>query len=187
MGQSKSKVSAGDLAFLQSATGKDSGSIQTWYDNFLAECPNGNMSRAKMAYMYQQIFPNGNAVNFSENMFNAFDTDNSGTVNFREFIVVIHITTNGTPEEMINFMFKIYDLNRDGTISYMEVLKLTDALFELQGEEKVVGKAGETFDKLDKNDDGMVTLGEFLSHCRNDEKVQGALKNLGSVLTKKLW
>ena len=64
------------------------------------DCPSGELSRDQFCEMYSkvkigsysfnnilkinfQIFPSGNADNFSKNIFRTFDTNNSGTIDFR--------------------------------------------------------------------------------------------------------
>jgi Ca2+-binding EF-hand superfamily protein len=70
--------------------------------------------------MYHTLFPNGNAGKFSQNMF-CIDTTNSGTIDFREFMLVLHLTTNGTPEEKLTLAFRMYDLDGNGFIDFLEM------------------------------------------------------------------
>ena len=71
--------------------------------------------------MYRTLFPNGNAEKFSQNMFRIFDTNNSGTIDFREFMLALHLTTNGTPEEKLTLAFRMYDLDGNGFINFLEI------------------------------------------------------------------
>merc|ERR1719369_112759 len=128
-----------------------------------------------MAHLYNELFPDGNSVNFSENMFRVFDTDNTGVINFREFLVAMNITSNGTPEEKLSFAFNLYDVNGDGNIEYLEMLKLVNALFDLRGVQRTVGVSGSVFEKLAKNEDGMVSQKEFITACQEDDKLRTML------------
>lgn len=47
-------------------------------------------------------------------MFRAFDEDNNGAIDFREFIIGLSVSSRGTPDEKLGFAFKLYDVNRDG-------------------------------------------------------------------------
>jgi len=63
-------------------------------------CPNGKLSRAKFVDLYMTMFPNGGAAAFYQHMFRAYDIDNSGSLDFSEFIqvqrytVTIRLTTS---------------------------------------------------------------------------------------------
>ena len=80
---SKNKLSVEDMTFLQAKTQLDQASIQGWYEGFLKDCPSGELTKEQFVEMYSKIFPSGNADNFSKNIFRTFDTNNSGTIDFR--------------------------------------------------------------------------------------------------------
>merc|ERR1712218_407713 len=76
-------ISKEDMDFLQQKTDLDKSTIEEWYEGFLKDCPSGELSKEKFIAMYSKIFPSGNADNFSQNIFRTFDTNNSGTIDFR--------------------------------------------------------------------------------------------------------
>merc|ERR1712107_497515 len=71
-----------------------------------------------------------------------FDADNSGELDFTEFVkgLAMFTTKNVDREKKLKFLFSIYDMDRDGLISNQE-------LFEVL--------------KLDKNQDGLISYEEF--------------------------
>ena len=95
--------------------------IQEWHKGFLEDCPDGELTRAQFVEMYMKIFPGGNAEKFSENVFRIFDTDRSGTIDFREFMLALHVTSNGTPEEKLKWAFRMYDVDGNGSIDINEM------------------------------------------------------------------
>ena len=49
----------------------------------MEDCPDGELTKAQFVEMYNKIFPGGCADKFSEIIFRTFDTDRSGTIDFR--------------------------------------------------------------------------------------------------------
>ena len=79
-----STLSEGDLSFLVRNTKMATEEIQVWHQGFLKDCPDGELSRDQFVSMYSQMFPGGDPTAFSENVFRTFDTNSSGTIDFRE-------------------------------------------------------------------------------------------------------
>jgi len=84
---SKSFLSEEDLNFLVSSTSMSAEEIQAWHKGFLKDCPTGELTKEKFISMYSKMFPSGNPAKFSENVFRTFDTNNSGTIDFGEFML----------------------------------------------------------------------------------------------------
>ena len=124
---SKNKLSVEDMTFLQAKTQLDQASIQGWYEGFLKDCPSGELTKEQFVEMYSKIFPSGNADNFSKNIFRTFDTNNSGTIDFREFMLALHATSNGTPEEKLAWAFRMYDVDGNGSIDFNEMKRSGDS------------------------------------------------------------
>ena len=74
--------------------------------------------------MYSGFFPEGNADKFCEHVFRTFDQDNSGKIDFKEFLLAINITSAGKPEEKLQWAFQMYDINSDGTIERSEMVEI---------------------------------------------------------------
>merc|ERR1711994_223646 len=156
---SKNKLSVEDMTFLQAKTQLDQASIQGWYEGFLKDCPSGELTKEQFVEMYSKIFPSGNADNFSKNIFRTFDTNNSGTIDFREFMLALHATSSGTPEEKLAWAFRMYDVDGNGSIEFNEMMGT---------ESSNMSKAQELFSKMDQNSDGLVSQEEFIAVCSKD-------------------
>ena len=50
---------------------------------FKKDCPGGLLCKEKVLEMYTMILPEGNAVNFVEQIFRVFDKDGDGTIDFK--------------------------------------------------------------------------------------------------------
>jgi Ca2+-binding EF-hand superfamily protein len=44
-------------------------------------------------------------------------TFQDGHIDFREFMIVLYIMSNGSPEENLKQIFRVFDINNDGTIT----------------------------------------------------------------------
>ena len=103
---SKNSLSHEDLKFLKTHTSYDEGEIRDWYETFRQECPSGSVDPARFVDTYKLFFPDGKAEKFCESVFRTFDTDNSGTIDFREFLLAIDVTSAGAPEEKLKWAFR---------------------------------------------------------------------------------
>ncbi|XP_023346210.1 neuronal calcium sensor 2 [Eurytemora carolleeae] len=92
------KLTKQDIEYLKKHTNFQEEAIKEWYYGFRKDCPSGQLNRTKFISMYSQVFPSGNADVFSQHVFRTFDTDGSGTIDFREFLLALHVTSNGTPK-----------------------------------------------------------------------------------------
>ena len=88
------------------------------------DCPNGQLTRKKFLEVYASFFPEGNAEKFCEHVFRTFDSDNSGKIDFKEFLLAINITSAGKPEQKLEWAFQMYDVNGDGTIEPKEMTEI---------------------------------------------------------------
>ncbi|CAF3311757.1 unnamed protein product [Rotaria socialis] len=176
---SKHELSAADLAFLKNHTSYSEKKIKNWYKGFMTDCPNGELTRESFIQIYKQFFPKGRAENFCEHVFRAFDSDNSGKIDFKEFLQAINITSQGTPNKKLEMAFRMYDCNGDGSIDQAEMRRIITAIYELipeetdQGERQIEAdeRALNIFRIMDKNSDGILSRDEFIDGCLHDEQL----------------
>ena len=79
------------------------------------------MTKDQFVSLYSKMFERGNADKFSENVFRTFDTNKNGTIDFREFMLALHVTSSGQPEEKMSWAFRLFDVDGSGAIDFNEM------------------------------------------------------------------
>ncbi|CAH8613044.1 unnamed protein product [Schistosoma curassoni] len=121
---SRKKLPKEDLEFLRTNTNFTKKQIKQWYRGFIRDCPSGQLSKKKFIEVYSGFFPDGDAEEFCTHVFRTFDKDNSGKIDFKEFLLAINITSGGKPEEKLEWAFQMYDINGNGTIEKHEMVEI---------------------------------------------------------------
>uniref|UniRef100_A0A673HKB1 Kv channel-interacting protein 2-like n=1 Tax=Sinocyclocheilus rhinocerous TaxID=307959 RepID=A0A673HKB1_9TELE len=128
--------------------------LQILYRSFKNECPTGLVNEETFKLIYSHFFPHGDSSAYAHFLFEAFDKHKNGAVNF---------------EEMNDIMKSIYDLM--GTYTH-------PCMKDSAPREHVES----FFQKMDRNNDGVVTMEEFLESCQKDEAIMESMQMLDHVI-----
>jgi len=183
MGNRQSKLSQDELIQLQKETHFDKKELQQWYKGFLKDCPSGMLTKPEFQKIYRQFFPFGDPTSFADYVFNVFDKDKSGTIDFKEFICALSVTSRGKTEDKLDWAFQLYDIDGDGHISYNEMLQIVEAIYKMVGsmiklppdEDTPEKRVKKIFRMMDKDENGSLDMSEFKEGSQKDETIVSAL------------
>lgn len=97
----------------------------------MKDCPSGMLTKEEFQKIYRQFFPFGDPSSFADYVFNVFDSDKSGSIDFKEFICALSVTSRGKMEDKLDWAFQLYDIDGDGKISYDEMLAIVEAIYKM--------------------------------------------------------
>nr|XP_033783012.1 Kv channel-interacting protein 1 isoform X1 [Geotrypetes seraphini] len=164
--------------------------LQVLYRGFKNECPSGVVNEDTFKQIYSQFFPHGDASMYAHYLFNAFDTAQTGSVKFEDFVMALSILLRGTVHEKLRWTFNLYDINKDGYINKEEMMDIVKAIYDMMGKYTYPVLKEDTprqhvdifFQKMDKNKDGVVTLDEFMESCQEDDNIMRSLQLFENVM-----
>ena len=158
------------------------------------------LTKDEFQKIYKQFFPFGDPTSFADYVFNVFDSDKSGSIDFKEFICALSVTSRGKMEDKLDWAFQLYDIDRDGKISYDEMLQIVEAIYKMvtiistscPRMTLTVGQVGsmvklpadedtpekrvrKIFRMMDKDENGSLDMAEFKEGSKRDETIVSAL------------
>ncbi|XP_034275398.1 recoverin [Pantherophis guttatus] len=132
MGNNKSgMISKEVLDDLKSNTKFSEDELVKWYEAFKKQCPDGRIGKAEFEKIYSTFFPNSDPKVYARHVFRSFDTNDDGTLDFREYIIALHLTSSGKTDLKLEWAFSLFDVDRSGEISKNEVLEIIAAIFKM--------------------------------------------------------
>ncbi|XP_006804279.1 recoverin-like [Neolamprologus brichardi] len=184
MGNSKSgAVSKEILEDLKLNTKFSETEIAQWYENFKKQCPNGRISKEEFQAIYTKFFPESDANTYAQHVFRSFDTNDDGTLDFKEYIIALHMTSTGKTTRKLEWAFSLFDVDKNGYITKSEVSEICTAIFKLippeeietlpEDENTAQKRADKLWNYFDKGDNDRIAEGEFIQGVLdNDEALR---------------
>ncbi|XP_022542189.2 guanylyl cyclase-activating protein 2-like [Astyanax mexicanus] len=159
--------------------------IQELYKKFADECPSGKLH----LHEFKRIFgitsdSTTEESAYMDNLFRSFDTNNDNTIDFMEYVAALHLVLRGRLEDKLRWSFKVYDRDGNGRLDKHEVKQLIKIIYKLrrhdrqQDPEKLTPDqiCDRIFELIDENNDGQLSLQEFVEGAQKDKWVMEQLR-----------
>lgn len=131
MGNTKSSAMSKEiLEDLKLSTKYSETELSQWYENFQKTCPTGRISPEEFEKIYAKFFPDSDAKNYAQHVFRSFDTNDDGTLDFKEYIIALHMTSSGKTERKLEWAFSLFDVDKNGYITRTEVTEICTVSFD---------------------------------------------------------
>jgi neuronal calcium sensor 1 len=77
------------------------------YKGFLKDCPSGQLDKTEFGRIYKHFFPFGDPGEFVDYVFNVFDENKNGMIDFKEFICALSVTSRGRIDEKLKCVLSL--------------------------------------------------------------------------------
>jgi Ca2+-binding EF-hand superfamily protein len=119
-----------DYKYLTRRTGLSRDDIKNIYDQFIAGNEDKKLDKNEFSALYLKLDPKGHkhmekVIDF---VYAAFDRNNNGSINFREFLFAYAMTNDDDLKDKLGFAFEVFDLNNNGTLSEEEIDSVLNAM-----------------------------------------------------------
>uniref|UniRef100_A0A8C6NQW5 Recoverin 2 n=1 Tax=Nothobranchius furzeri TaxID=105023 RepID=A0A8C6NQW5_NOTFU len=168
--------------------------ICQWYENFQKQCPTGRITPEEFEEIYSRFFPETDAKSYARHVFRSFDTNDDGTLDFKEYIIALHMTSSGKTTRKLEWAFSLFDVDKNGYINKSEVKEICQAIFKLipEDEQKKLPEDENTPEKranklwafFDKKDNGKTHKTSF-PPAESKWRGSNAVKSSTAVLNSK--
>ncbi|XP_044522725.1 guanylyl cyclase-activating protein 3 [Gracilinanus agilis] len=141
-----------------------------WFRRFMTECPSGLQTLHEFKALLGLQGLNQRANQYVDQLFNIFDKNKDGFIDFLEFIAAVNLVIQGKMHQKLKWYFKLYDADGNGSIDRKELLNIFMAIQAINGQNTLNPQefANLVFEKTDVNNDGELTLEEFISGLEKD-------------------
>ncbi|UJR10656.1 hypothetical protein I4U23_014851 [Adineta vaga] len=172
--QTPAELSEEDIEFISSKAKIDHESVKVWYEKLKAACPNGKISKADTVSFLRSI-NSGKEDQIEKqatDIHKAFDSNNDGIVDQREFLIGFALTSTGSIREKLKYVFRTYDHDKDGVINKKEIDRMVKIAMRLHAKDdpentsRIIEELKRSLENLNHGnkdlDDIKVTSKEFI-------------------------
>uniref|UniRef100_A0A2K6F746 Guanylate cyclase activator 1C n=1 Tax=Propithecus coquereli TaxID=379532 RepID=A0A2K6F746_PROCO len=142
-----------------------------WYRTFMMEYPSGLQTLHEFKTLLGLQGLNQKANHHVNQVYNTFDMNKDGFIDFFEFIAAINLIVREKMQQKLKWYFKLYDADGSGSIDKNELLDIFIGVQALGGQQTLSPEefTNLVFRKIDINNDGELTLEEFINGLEKDQ------------------
>ncbi|KAK5874351.1 hypothetical protein PBY51_019304 [Eleginops maclovinus] len=158
--------------------------IQDMYKKFVLECPSGLLFLHEFKRFFG-VASTGEASDYAESMFRAFDRNGDNTIDFLEFVAALNLVFRGELEPKLRWSFKVYDRDCNGYVDRDELKAIINSIYKIKkGTKKDEDDSKLTVDEavdrllraVDTDNDGHINMEEFIRGAQQDPWVLNMLQ-----------
>jgi len=147
--------------------------VRRKYEEFQATYPEGEITK-------EEFLDSMSNSLMAESLFRVFDEDNSGALNFFEYLQAENVTVLDTREDKLNWIFMAFDQDGGGFIDGHEIRDIVVCLFRFAKMEEDADLLQACVEDLqciiDKDGDGDISKEEFVKNAANCKFITNLLE-----------
>jgi len=187
-------LSDDEITALEGSTRYNRDEIKGMHGDFIGDYPKGTINKEQFVQGYKKHpLIKSSSSKYFEKLFEAFDSDQSGEIEFSEYLIALSVLQFGTSEDKLRLIFEQFDTDKNGKITSQELVSMITAIYKLNNSRASIRsnrsssfsinidakeKAREIMRKLDSDNNGTVSIAEFVSGCLADEELKQFLAPL---------
>lgn len=164
--------------------------IRSIYRAFKETSPNAVINKSILREKFAELFPHGDIEHYSDLLFDTFDNDGNGTINFQEFVKALSVLCRGTLDEKLDWLYKLYDPKDKGEITWHRLFYMITSMDDLMGRrarptltrEQRAQHAHNVFQKFDIGKRGRISKEDFFTVCKTDRQIIESMSSLYTIL-----
>eukprot|EP01107_Rhizomastix_libera_P003667 TRINITY_DN16326_c0_g1_i1.p1 TRINITY_DN16326_c0_g1~~TRINITY_DN16326_c0_g1_i1.p1 ORF type:complete len:192 (-),score=58.37 TRINITY_DN16326_c0_g1_i1:434-1009(-) len=171
MGAEQGKMNKAELKALAEKSSFDGKQLKELLKLFqeLDKDKSGELDRKEFTELFTKRFVMKGATPADvDTMFNAFDSDHSGTVSFTEMATALSVIGKGTKEEKLEYLFTMYDADKSNTLTHDETAVILERMSQVavamgRASPKTSDFINGIMSKLDHEKKGFITKADWIT------------------------
>ena len=111
--------------------------VMTKYDHFVHNYPDGKIPKDAFISMLESSYSSSKRLSkmqahgLEHYSFKTYDMNGDGSIDFKEFLMVLYILSDDDPRKKLELIFKTFDFNQTGMVSAEEIKQIVKDFFKL--------------------------------------------------------